>query len=72
MYKQGWFGPAIGRFKQAAAINPRSAEAHLWWGRALTKANRHAEARRALGKVIVLAQTGPLADEATLLLKKLP
>lgn len=71
LYKQGWFGPAAGRFKQALTIDPRSAEAYLWWGRALLRADRQAEARRALEKVIALAQTGPLAQEATALLSRL-
>jgi hypothetical protein len=72
LYKGGWFGPAAAQFKEAVAIDPQSAHAHLWLGRALARADRHAEARRALEKVIELARTGPAADEAAALLHKLP
>ena len=71
LYRQGWYGPASGRFKEAAALNPRSADAHLWWARALTNAGRYAEAKRVFEKVVVLAKTGPLAEEAASMLKRL-
>jgi PEGA domain-containing protein len=71
LYHQGWYGPASARFKRAATLEPRSAEAHLWWGRALTKVYQYADARRALEKVVVLAESGPLADEAVTRLRKL-
>ncbi len=72
LYNNGWFGPAVGRFREAATIDPRSPQAYLWLGRALIRVDRQAEARRALEKVIELAPTGPQADEAKMLLNKLP
>lgn len=72
LYKGGWFGPAAGRFREAVTIDPRSPQAYLWLGRALMRSDRQAEARRALEKVLELEPTGPLADEATTLLSKLP
>ncbi len=72
LYKNGWFGPAAGRFKEALTIDPRSPLAYLWFGRALIRSDRQVEARHALEKVIELAQTGPQADEAAALLRRLP
>jgi tetratricopeptide (TPR) repeat protein len=45
---------AIKDFQKAIEIDPRSAEAHLWLGIALRKANRNAEAHKALEKAIGL------------------
>ncbi|MBI3997700.1 MAG: tetratricopeptide repeat protein, partial [Armatimonadetes bacterium] len=70
LHEAGWFGPAVGRFRQAIAIDPASARAHLWLGRALYRAGRHAEAVQALEKVIELSQTGPHAEEARALLSR--
>jgi Flp pilus assembly protein TadD len=72
LYKTGWFGPAAGRFREAVTIDPRSPQAHLWLGRALIRSDRQVEARRALEKVIELSGTGPQADEAAMLLSRLP
>jgi len=72
LYNDGWFGPAAGRFREALTVDPRSARAYLWLGRALMRSDQHAEARRALEKVIELTPTGPQADEAATLLSRLP
>lgn len=68
LYRAGWFGPAMGRFKAASQIMPSSVTAHLWTGRAGLKAGRAAEARRALEQVIVLAPASEAAREARTLL----
>jgi tetratricopeptide (TPR) repeat protein len=72
LYNDGWFGPAAGRFREALTIDPRSPRAYLWLGRTLMRSDQHAEARRALEKVIELTPTGPQADEAAMLLSRLP
>ena len=71
LYNKGWFGPAVGRFREAVSLDPRSPEANLWLARALIRSDRPAEARPVLEKVIELARTGPQADEAAVLLSKL-
>jgi Flp pilus assembly protein TadD len=71
LYNKGWFGPAVGRFREAVSLDPRSPEANLWLARALIRSDRQAEARPVLEKVIELARTGPQADEAAVLLSKL-
>ena len=68
LYRSGWYGPAMGRFKAAAQIMPSSVTAHLWTGRAGLKAGRTTEARRALEQVIVLAPGSEAAREARTLL----
>ena len=68
LYRSGWYGPAMGRFKAAAQIMPSSVTAYLWMGRSGLKAGRTAEARRALEQVIVLAPGGEAAREARTLL----
>lgn len=45
---------AIKDFAKAIQLNPNSAEAHMWLGVALRKANRNAEARKALSKSVAL------------------
>ena len=45
---------AIKDFEKAIQLNPNSAEAHLWLGVALRKANRNADARKALAKSVSL------------------
>ena len=71
LYNKGWFGPAVGRFREAVSLDPRSPEANLWLARALIRSDRQTEARPVLEKVIELARTGPQADEAAVLLGKL-
>lgn len=46
--------PAIKDFQKAAELDPQSAEAHLWLGLALRKANRNAEARKEFQKSLDL------------------
>lgn len=45
---------AIKDFQKAVELDPRSADAHLWLGIALRKANRNAEARKELQKAVDL------------------
>ena len=45
---------AIKDFEKAIALNPKLAEAHLWLGLALRKANRNADARKALQRAAEL------------------
>jgi tetratricopeptide (TPR) repeat protein len=45
---------AIKDFQKALEIDPQSAEAHLWLGLALRKANRNAEARKEFQKSVEL------------------
>jgi tetratricopeptide (TPR) repeat protein len=45
---------AIKDFEKALQLNPKSAEGYLWLGIALRKANRNAEARKALAKAVEL------------------
>jgi tetratricopeptide (TPR) repeat protein len=45
---------AIKDFQKAVELDPRSADAHLWLGLALRKANRNAEAHRELQKSVEL------------------
>jgi tetratricopeptide (TPR) repeat protein len=45
---------AIEDFRKALQLNPKLAEAHLWLGIALRKANRNVEARQALAKALEL------------------
>jgi len=71
LYRAGWFGPSAARFRQAVAIMPASPYAYLWLGRANLAAQRPAEARAALERVIALAPDSPPAREAALLLKQL-
>ncbi len=72
LYKNGWFGPAAARFREAATIDPKSPQAYLWLGRALMRSDRQTEARRALEKVLELEKTGPEAEEAAVLLSRFP
>lgn len=50
----GGIDPAIRDFRKAIELNPRLAEAHMWLGIALRKANRNAEAHAALRKAVEL------------------
>jgi tetratricopeptide (TPR) repeat protein len=45
---------AIKDFEKAIELNPKLAEAHLWLGVALRKANRNAEARKAIARSLEL------------------
>jgi tetratricopeptide (TPR) repeat protein len=50
----GGVDTAIKDFQKAIELDPRSAEAHLWLGLALRKANRNPEARKELQRAIDL------------------
>jgi len=71
LYRAGWFGPSVGRFRQATAVTPTSPYAFLWLGRANLAAYRPDDAREALQRVIVLAPDSQAAREASALLKQL-
>lgn len=71
LYNEGWYGPAVGRFRQAAAIVPKSPYVYLWWGRAAVAAGRPEEARDALERAIALAPGTEVARKALLLLQSL-
>lgn len=70
LYQAGWYGPAIGRFRLAAALIP-SPTAYLWIGRAAIRAGRPFEARAALERTIALAPDSEAAREAHTLLDRL-
>ncbi len=70
LYRGGWYGPAMGQFKQAAAVMP-TPQAYLWIGRAAFKGGRLAEARRALERVLELAPGTEVARQAQMLLNRL-
>ncbi|MGQ0549491.1 MAG: tetratricopeptide repeat protein [Armatimonadota bacterium] len=70
LYQAGWYGPAIGRFRLAAALIP-SPTAYLWIGRAAIRAGRPFEARAALERTIALAPDSAAAREAHTLLDRL-
>lgn len=71
LYRAGWYGPALARFRQAAAVMPDSPYAHLWWGRAAVQAQRADEARGALERAIALAPGTEVARQAQALLQQL-
>ncbi|HEY1758952.1 MAG TPA: tetratricopeptide repeat protein [Bryobacteraceae bacterium] len=50
----GGFDVAIKDFQKAIELDPRSADAHLWLGLALRKANREGEAHKELQKAVDL------------------
>jgi len=71
LYRSGWYGPAMGRFRQASAVMPASPRPYLWLGRAGIRAQRYREARGALERVIALAPASDAAREAQMLLNRL-
>lgn len=64
LYRAGWYGPALARFRQATQVQPHSPRAWLWLGRAAFRAGRPAEARQALERVLSLAPGSVYAREA--------
>ncbi|MGH2454020.1 MAG: tetratricopeptide repeat protein, partial [bacterium] len=71
LYNDGWYGPALARFRRAASVMPGSPYAHLWWGRAAVAAGRPDEAREPLERAVALARGGEVARKALLLLQQL-
>lgn len=71
LYRGGWFGPSMARFRAASAVRPDAPSPYLWYARAAFRVGRTAEARHALEKVIALAPTSAAAREAQLLLNRL-
>ncbi|MGQ0568376.1 MAG: tetratricopeptide repeat protein [Armatimonadota bacterium] len=69
LYRKGWYGPAMGRFRQAALVMPGSAGAHLWMARCAFKMGDYQDAREALGRVFAIAPDGEAAKEARALLE---
>ena len=72
LFRAGWFGPAVGRFRQATRLMPSNPEAWLWLGRAAFMAERHDEAREALRRAAALVPGTSLARDAATLLARLP
>lgn len=69
MYQTGWYGPAMGRFKQAALVMPSSPSPLLWQARAALKIKRYDVARDALERVITVAPGSDAAREARAMLE---
>jgi len=72
LFRAGWFGPAMGRFRQATRLMPSDPGAWLWLGRAAFMAERHDEAREALRRAAALAPGTSFARDAATLLAQLP
>ncbi|MGQ0570301.1 MAG: hypothetical protein ACT4P5_12395 [Armatimonadota bacterium] len=70
LYQTGWYGPAMGRFKQAALVMPGSASAQLWTARAAIRVGRYDIARQALERTIEIAPASDAAREARSLLEQ--
>jgi Flp pilus assembly protein TadD len=68
LYQEGWYGPAMGRFRQAALVMPSSPSPLLWQARSAMKVGRYSEARQALERAIALAPASPAAREALVML----
>ncbi len=71
LHREGWYGPATARFREAVAVMPDYLRAYLWLGRSGFKAGRYDEARRALHQVIVLDPESVAAQEAKALLSQI-
>jgi tetratricopeptide (TPR) repeat protein len=69
LYQNGWYGPALARYREAARVSPESATIQLWYGRAALKVGRVDEARVALERAIALAPASDAAREARVLLE---
>jgi len=69
LYQSGWFGPAMGRFRQAALVMPSSPSPLLWQARAAMKIGRYGEARQALERAVALAPASEAAREARVMLE---
>jgi Flp pilus assembly protein TadD len=71
LHREGWYGPATARFRQAVEVMPGYTRAYLWLGRSGLKAGRDDEARRALYQVIALDPQSDAAQEAQVLLSQI-
>ncbi len=71
LYRAGWFGPAMARFRSASAVRPDAPSPYLWLARAALKVGRTEEARRALEQVIAVAPASAAAREAQAILIRL-
>ncbi len=68
LYQSGWYGPAMGRFRQAVLVMPSSPSPLLWQARSAMKVGRYGEARQALERAIALAPASDAAREARVML----
>jgi hypothetical protein len=68
LHREGWYGPATARFREAVSVMPDYLRAYLWLGRSGLKAGRYDEARHALEQVIALDPQSTAAQEAKSLL----
>lgn len=68
LHREGWYGPATARFREAVMVMPDYLRAYLWLGRSGLKAGRYDEAKRALEQVIALDPQSMAAQEAKSLL----
>ncbi|MBI3974990.1 MAG: PEGA domain-containing protein [Armatimonadetes bacterium] len=71
LYRGGWYGPAMARFRAASAMRPDAPSPYLWFARAAVRVGRIAEARAALEQVIAVAPASAAAREAEALLNRL-
>jgi len=71
LYRGGWYGPAMARFRAASAVRPDAPSSYLWYARAAVRVGRTADARRALERVIAIAPTSSAAREAQALLNRM-
>lgn len=71
LYRGGWYGPAMARFRAASAVRPDAPSPYLWYARAALRVGRTADARRALEQVIAMAPASAAAREAQALLNRL-
>lgn len=71
LYQSGWYGPAMGRFRQGAAVKPQSQNAHLWIARSAMRTGRYDVARAAAERAIAIAPNNDAAREARALLDQL-
>jgi hypothetical protein len=71
LYQLGWYGPAMGRFRQGAAVKPQSQNAHLWIARSAMRIGRYDVARSALERTIAISPNNDAAREARALLDQL-
>jgi hypothetical protein len=71
LYRAGWYGPAMARFRTASAVRPDAPSPYLWLARAALQVGRTTEARGALEQVIAMAPASAAAREASAMLSRL-